>query len=458
MNDELAETLNRRPTPRRPGESLETRLVIVHPPALTQVIELGDKPLTLGRQSGPDALALADGLLSRQHLQIRWDVTRHVVADLDSKNGTRLDGIALEIQRAHALSDEAVLVFGDVVAVYERGPEPGGAPEVSRDAIPGDAQAVRLLRARVQQAAKDPAPALIIGETGVGKEFCAREIHRLSGRRGPFVGVNVAELTHELIESQLFGHEKGAFTGADRAQPGLFRAADGGTLFLDEIGELPLELQPKLLRALQEGEVRPVGQTKSIKVDVRVVAATHRMIGLQVERDQFRRDLYARLAFWELDVPPLRRRKVDLLAWTERLRQAFATKRGQAGRPFVLDALAVEALLLHPWLENLRGLDRVVHRLATEQAGKTITADVLHTVLPQRETSTTAVVPPPPILRGAEKVDKLPAPTTADELAKVIAETGSVRATAKHYGRDRRQVYRWMEQLGLRDASAGDED
>jgi len=457
MSDPFAETLNRKSFPRRAGPSIVTRLVIVHPPALARVIALGTTPVVLGRAT------LADGTVSRQHAEIRWEGLGHVIVDLESRNGTAVDGVALAAQAPRPLEDNDVVALGDVIGVYERGMAMGdaAAPDVSREAVPGESMATGVLRARLQEAGPDPAPALLLGETGVGKEFAARELHRLSGRRGPFVAVNVAELTHDLAESQLFGHERGAFTGADRAQPGLFRAAEGGTLFLDEIGELPLPLQPKLLRALQEREVRPVGQTKAIKVDVRVIGATHRDLVAFVEAEKFRRDLYARLAFWEIDVPPLRRRRADIVGWVARLHAAFAARRGGRRPPLELDAGAVERLLVEPWPENLRGLDRAVHKLAAfEHVTRELVAQALPPVAPPQP----AVGTRPPVASSARAarettpVVKRPAPRDAAELQAELERLGSVRAVAKHYGRDRRQVYRWLETFGLRDPGADEGD
>ena len=464
MIDELAETMSRPPRARDAGPVPEGRLLIVHPTALVARANVGDGALVLGRMSGSGHLTLDHATVSRQHARVARAGQGHVLEDLGSRNGTGLNGTLLAPHAPHALADNDVVMVGDVVLVYERGVAPAPAHAVREDAIPGEALQTRLLRARIQQAASDPGPVLLLGATGVGKEFAARELHRLSARRGPLIAANVAELTGELVESQLFGHEKGAFTGADRAQPGLFRAADGGTLFLDEIGELPLELQPKLLRVLQEGEVRPVGATRAIKVDVRVLAATHRDLPAWVEAERFRRDLYARLAVWEIPVPSLSARRADIVGWFERLYRGFLERRGLAssGAPSV-EAHAVERLLLDPWRENLRGLDRVVHRVAHDLAsGEVLSRAALEAHLPTFAPPPKAGAPAPraaaspaspvsfvpPVPSGP----KPPAPTSADELARALAEHGSVRALAKFYARDRRQIYRWLDQFGLKES------
>src|SRR5262249_1579824 len=295
------------------------RLTAVYPQTIELRADLGAGELVVGRHAGADVAVVADQTVSRRHLSIRWDgkLSTHVATDLGSSNGSWLDGVPLG---SAPLPDNAILRAGDVLIVYERTADP--APDggrVSTQELPREAAAARRLRSEGARAAADPSPVLLLGETGVGKERVAAELHRLSGRRGKLVPVNCAALSAQLVESQLFGHVRGAFTGAGDAQPGFFRAADGGTLFLDELGELPADQQPKLLRALEQAEVVPVGAAVPVKVDVRVVAATNRDLAGAVESGAFRRDLLARLSMWELRVPSLRERRADLLMWIERL-------------------------------------------------------------------------------------------------------------------------------------------
>ena len=421
----------------------EARLVAVHPPELAAWrLELADAPVVIGREQAEGVSApLAHGTVSRRHVEIRWERgPGHVAIDLGSHNGSRLAGGRLG-DRAAALEDGAILQLGEVFLVYERviGGRAGAGDEAA-DAIPGTASAVARLRRQVVRAAADPSPVLLLGETGVGKERIAREIHRLSGRPGPLVALNCAALSPQLVESQLFGHLRGAFTGATSAAEGLFRAADGGTLFLDEIGELSADLQPKLLRALQEGEVLAVGATTGVAVDVRVVAATNRDLPGDVDAGRFRRDLYARLAMWELRVPPLRERRVDLFDWIDRLHRAWRSARpgSNAALPALLPD-AVEAVLFHPWMDNLRGLDRLVHALATMSARGPLARRDLPSWL------TSAAEPEPPEVPAGG----LPVPTRDEFIAAHRELDGNVRALARRFNRDRRQIYRWIEAYGL---------
>jgi transcriptional regulator with GAF, ATPase, and Fis domain len=432
-------------------------LRLVHPPALARTIALREHRVTLGshpeHHGAQGAPAILQVGVARSHLAIEWDRAsgRHVGVDLGSSTGSAVDGVPAAIRRP--LEDGSVLRLGPVLLVYERWDDDWSSAErtpVSPEAVPGDSPAARRLRLDVAQVASDPSPVLVIGATGTGKESIASEIHRLSGRRGKLVAVNCAALSPQLIDSQLFGHVKGAFTGAHDDQPGLFRAAQGGTLMLDEIGELPLELQPKLLRVLQERVVLPVGAARPVPIDVRVVAATNRDLSAVVDGGGFRRDLYARLSLWEIRVPALRHRRGDLFLWIERLHRRFCLERGLPSAPApAFDPAAAERLLLGEWPENLRGIDRLVHALGRRiLAGETITTAALPAWL-RTEASVSAPAaaghPPPPAR------SRPPVPG-ADELRAILAERqGSVRATARHFGRDRRQIYRWIQAFGLRD-------
>ena len=214
---------------------------------------------------------------------------------------------------------------------------------------------------------------------------------------------------------------------------------------------MPLDLQPKLLRAIQEGEVRAVGSVRNVSVDVRVIAATNRDLASQVEKGEFRRDLYGRLSLWEVGVPPLRRRRGDLFMWMERLRERWLAERSRAlpVSPWVFEGRAAEALLLRDWRDNLRGVDRLVHALASRDADLPPGEALTFERLPSWLWESTATGSPPPAVEPAPP--PRPAPTR-EQLAETLAHNhGSVRATARHYGRDRRQIYRWMEAFGLKE-------
>jgi transcriptional regulator with GAF, ATPase, and Fis domain len=442
--------------PRAPAPTREqARLFVVSPPAIAVQISLPRGRVVLGRNPDPeDVPRLRHPTVSRQHAAVEWEPRAGAFAlvDLASHNGTSLDGARMEPSSRARLSDGCVVRLGDVVCVVEIGEGADDAPAVSRESVPGDSAAARALRVQIARAAADPSPALIVGPTGTGKESVAAELHRLSKRAGELVTVNCAAVSAHLFESQLFGHEKGAFTGATSAQPGLFRSAQGGTLFLDEVGEMPLELQAKLLRAVQQREVIAVGSSRAERVDVRVVAATNRDLAADVERGAFRRDLYSRLALWQVRVPPLTERRADLLDWLARLHRAWLTERGaRVDGALDLDADAAEALLLAVWPENLRGLDRLVHELAASPRAEPVTAARLPAWVTERPGATSSSPAPP----DAEPRVLPPAPTR-DELVAVLEQNGwSVRATASHFQRDRRQIYRWMDSFGIEKRPAG---
>ncbi len=232
----------------------------------------------------------------------------------------------------------------------------------------GNSPAMQQLRQTIDKVAPSDATVLITGESGTGKELVARALH-FAGRRASraFMPVNCGALVGTLLDSELFGHVRGAFTGAETAKRGLFLAADGGTLFLDEIGELPLDLQPKLLRALQDGEVKAVGGTSSIRVDARVVAATNRALDEACKSGTFREDLYYRLAVITLEVPPLRNRPGDIPLLARHFADE-AAQRAEKSRPAITDA-AIAHLTAHSWPGNVRELENTIERAVILASG-----------------------------------------------------------------------------------------
>ncbi len=302
--------------------------------------------------------------------------------------------------------------------------------------------AMRSLYEMIDRVAVGSISVLILGETGVGKEVTAEAIHLRSRRsHAPFIRLNCAALTESLIESELFGHEKGAFTGATDAKPGLIETAHGGTLFLDEVGELPMSTQAKLLRFLEDREVRRVGALEGKRVDVRLVAATNRDLQADVEAGRFRRDLYARLSLLETRLPPLRERRGDILEWIGILHRRWASSRDYASDAALeFSSDAVEALLVHPWNENLRGLDRLVHELGP--AGERVTKAALPKWLTARDASPPAAAQPTPV-KGVKR------PSKDALVAALEAAQWNIASVASAYGKDRKQIYRWIEALGI---------
>ena len=264
----------------------------------------------------------------------------------------RMDSLALAVERAvshRSLKREVAKLRADVRRSLGRSQLDGVGPEIVR------------LRESIAVVASTNATVLILGESGSGKERVAREIHRLSSRAdAPFVAENVSAIPANLIESTLFGHTRGAFTGASTAREGLLRKAHGGTLLLDEIGELPLELQPKLLRVLEEGRVRPVGSDVEIAIDLRVLAATHQDLGDAVREGRFREDLYYRLAVIDLPVPALRQRGGDILLLAQMFLEQHAQRHGRKVRG--LHHSTAARLLSWDWPGNVRELNNAMER------------------------------------------------------------------------------------------------
>ncbi len=264
-----------------------------------------------------------------------------------------------------------------IIAMLEAaGAEPAPAGPVARD------PAMALLLARAGQLARAEASLLITGESGTGKEVLARHIHAQSRRaRGPFVALNCAALPETLLESELFGHEKGAFSGAVASRKGKFEQAEGGTLLLDEIGEMDPRLQAKILRVIQEKEVDRLGGTAPVKVDVRLLAATHRDLAAEVAKGRFREDLYFRLNVLALHIPPLRARPADILPLAEYFCARYARANGVPDRP--LSAAARAGLLAHSWPGNVRELENCAHRAVLLAEGAEIGPEAIELTPPR---------------------------------------------------------------------------
>jgi two-component system response regulator AtoC len=242
--------------------------------------------------------------------------------------------------------------------------------------IVAESEEMQEVVALAERAAEFKTTVLITGESGVGKELVAQAIHGTSDRgAAPFVAVNCGAIPENLIEAELFGHARGAYTGADRERPGLFRDADGGTLFLDEIGELPIPLQVKLLRVLQEEEVRPVGETRPVPVDTRIIAATARDLKTEVEAGRFRQDLFYRLNVFTIHVPPLRERSEDVAPLARTFLTVLARQTGKRVREIDPDAL--DAMRVYPWPGNVRELENTIERALILAPADTITPGLL---------------------------------------------------------------------------------
>ncbi len=300
-------------------------------------------------------------------------IYRYVTKPWDSKEMRGI--LAQAVERFHLVEDNRRLTerLAERLAEYAGMLASDAHSAFDFGAIVGEAPALRDVLARVEQVAQTTATVLLRGETGTGKELVARAIHINSAREAkPFVKVNCAALASGVLESELFGHEKGAFTGAVGRRPGRFELADGGTLFLDEIGDVPAEIQVKLLRVLQEREFERVGGTETVKVDVRLISATHRDLEHHIALGQFREDLYYRLNVFPIHLPPLRERIGDIALLGEHFVQKYARSFGKQIRG--LDASAVAALNGYAWPGNVRELENVIERALILTRGPEVTA------------------------------------------------------------------------------------
>ena len=402
-------------------------------------VRLGRGGQRMAQRGSDQALevSLPDGWMSKAHAELSRERDGWTIRDLGSKNGTLVDG---EIVQAAELPDQALVQLGRTFFRLRGSLPMWGASNLEAQDLPRGPGGLATLShpfeqvlSRSRAAATSRVSILLRGESGSGKELLARAIHGWSGRRGEFVAVNCGAIPRNLVESELFGHRKGAFSGAERDQPGLIRSSDGGTLFLDEIGDLPLTAQSALLRTLQDSEVLPVGGTRPERLDLRVLAATHRDLDRMVAEGTFRHDLLARLRGVMLDLIPLRERPEDVPLLIASVLRKLAPERDDVK----LSPEAARALLEHDWPLNVRELEQALAgALALSGTGA-----ILLDHLPEALRPTPGE--PPAQLTEEQARHR-------DELIALLREhRGNLSAVARAVGKGRTQVARWVSRYRI---------
>lgn len=405
----------------------------------------GARDLTVGRDAG--CAVLLDGSdVSRRHAVLRKPALEHektgviTIADLGSHNGVYVNGSRVM---------EASLGLGDVVRIGGWVGVVTSTPGEVVEIAPGFWGGARLQAALapLKKVAPTDLPVILLGETGTGKEIVARALHVWSGRSGPFVAINCAALPEALAEGELFGYRRGAFTGADRANPGVFRSAEGGTLLLDEVSDLPLAIQAKVLRVLEQHEVQPLGEARPLPIDVRIVAAGQQPFDELVRAQRFRADLLARLDGLSVFLPPLRERREDVLTLFSRLLESVGH-----GRVPAFERDLAEWLCVHDWPFNVRELVFLVRRLVALH-GSEATLRAAH--LPARLLEADSSIAPagrsagpgaPAPLAGGTGASGAPVPVQLPALMVALrASGGNVARAAAILGISRQRAYRLME-------------
>ena len=424
----------------RPGgpaglEVRRCRFEVVAGPDAGLVVELAQPRIVIGR--GPADVTLTDRRVSALHCELTLEPAGYRLRDLDSTNGTRVFGVRV----IEALIEPgATLAVGDSAVRFAALADAALLPlwrEPHFAGMIGASPVMRRLFDAIARVAATDATALVTGETGVGKERVAEAIHEQSPRRErPFVVLDCGATPATLFEDQLFGHEAGAFTGAHKTTPGLLEAAAGGTLFLDEIGELPLDVQPKLLRAVETKKVRRIGGTEARTCDVRLVAATNRDLAAEVNRGAFRADLYYRLAVARLHVPPLRERLGDVALLIEHFLAELPAGRGQA-LPSGFRTWAEG----QRWPGNVREL-----RNAVEQA---VSALEVPGFVPTAELPPVIAVDLAVPFKDAKR-QMMDAFDRSYLTALFDAHDGNLSAAARAAGLDRMSIYKMIQRLGIR--------
>lgn len=395
-------------------------------------------------------LELHDHSVSRRHARFHRAGDAVHVDDLDSRNGTFVDGVRV---RSSRLRPGSIIRVGDALLTYVADGDayltPGGAtssPGAASPTLVGGHRMAALL-AEVDRIAPTELSCVLRGETGTGKEVVARAIHERSGRPGAFQAVNCAAIPTSLFESELFGYRKGAFSGADRDKPGVVKLAHRGTLFLDEIGDMPPEVQAKLLRVLQSREVFPLGAAASEPVDLRVVSATHRDLESLVAAGSFRGDLYARLNDHTVVLAPLRDRREDVLPLARHFAARFA------GSAVEWTFAFVAALVHYEWPYNVRELESCMKRAVALAQGRTLGVehlpDAVREHMRKLADATPARSPSPSPAATSGAAGGASTPTREALEASLRANQGNVAAVAREFGKERMQIHRWAKRHGL---------
>ncbi len=424
-------------------------LLIEDAKAGSRHVHVRKRQIVIGTSESCD-IVLKDDYVSKNHAEFRLSDQGFHVVDLGSTNGTFINGA--KIKECYLKENqEIILGRSKILVMFESDKEEKIIPAQEKEfcGIIGESRAMRVLFPKIEMAAKSEMTTLVLGETGSGKELIARALHDLSSRRDkPFVIINCGAISPTLIESEIFGHEKGAFTGADVRHLGAFEQAHQGSLFLDEVGELPLELQSKILRVLEYQTLRRVGGREEIKVDVRLIAATHRDLAKMVAEQKFREDLFYRLFVLLIRVPPLRERPEDVAVLAEHFVGTMA-----AGRKITLAPDALKKLKTHNWPGNVRELKNTIMRALAFCQGDEIKATDIEMIRLKEEVAVSMAI--------ELKEEDIPEPgeiihpQAPDAFEKkrieavLEAHGGDKNAAAKDLGMGRSTLFRKIKELGI---------
>jgi DNA-binding NtrC family response regulator len=438
------------------------RMEVTSGPDAGLVRDIEAQVIRIGARRGND-VQLTDSKVSGLHAEIRLDDRGYRLRDLDSTNGTYVSG--LRVNDVY-ITPGAQIAMGSTRMKFEPLGESIEIELADTDrygSMIGRSVKMRELFARLEKLAKTDTTVLVTGETGAGKELVAEALHDHSTRGekdAPFVVLDCGSIPPNLIESELFGHERGAFTGATNNYAGAFERAHGGTVFLDEIGELPLAMQPKLLRVLERKEVRRVGGAKTIEVDVRIVAATNRDLGVEVNRGRFREDLYYRLAVARVHVPPLRERKDDLPLLIEHI---LATTPG--GETASIAQETIDLMMKHDWPGNVRELRNVIERAVLLAESPEHEDALRRAPVPEKRSEPSITVTPSQTATSSDAMMTVPVDVSIPfkhakqnviseferrYISRLLAQhDGNISAAARAAGIDRMSIHKMLHRLGL---------